>query len=913
MKRNNKLFLLLILPALFFCLWTFISVFTFLRNTGTSFLTLEDSFENQNLWGNISANLVKGQIVAGKFVSTHSNLGTVSIRFRTFERINDDSLLFRIKEENKTDWIYQATYKTDQFQPNQLFPFGFPPQQDSEGKSYVFEIESQNGSLFDSVAIDDTKPVFVARYVLSKRVLLSDPQQLIRFLNLKFSNLSGDNNFLSSWRLFIGITAVYFIATLLNNAFTKWFVLLGFATISTIIFDLDHGWAYSLVISILWFVTFMKFNKTPRDISKIALAFLFVLMMAILVNQTKYLEKISNWAYYFILLAFLRHSIKEDINSFISRIASSQMIKVVSATTIIGLIAYEIYSSRTYYLPILKLIAGPQPIVLLGLAVLIIGVLFISRKGLFFPLLLAIFVLKLPYIFHGNWENKFFVTYMTDEVIFLSPIISYVLSGTLSLNKFLIFGYPPFLFNILYGFFHILFGILKVLNLQLSEIRIIEIIYYQSRLLVLIITVIGSYFYLKVFRELILSRFFQAVLLILINFNGLFFLYSTYLKTDDLVWALGAIAIYQGLVFWKNRTYSNYYKFGLLSLVPSLINYYGYIYLLFFALISIASSSLKKNKENLVSIKSKFIFTFVPLPILWLLANFELIPKIGEVAQYFFKFATSKNELFVPFFENIINYPSYLFYLDYLKFFLSPIALIIIGLLLFVKKSNPFFRLLALSIVLFAMQLSIASYRTDRLFIPIYLFAIFLVVYLLSQVYSFFGKSKLRFIVALITLALVGPILVRTLILAKTLQGDDTRLTLYRYIQHEVPNKASITFLHNSIFGAYATSDYLKMNNSKMFDINVIDLTVGRENERLEEINGYFVVSAFDLDILRKFGSSPYYGKSLQETESLIARSKEVGFIDKINYHSEPFGPIDLFPNSLYGIQNPSLYLYKTN
>ncbi len=910
MKKNRKLLLLLILPILFFCLWVFLSTFAYLKNTGTGFLTLEDSFEKQNLSGDITVNLTKGKIVTGRFVSTHVNLGSISIRFRTFDRINDDKLLFRIREEDKITWFYQAEYKTDQFQPNQLFPFGFPPQKDSKGRSYVFEIESLDGSLFNSVAIGETTPVFVARYTLSKQALLLNPGQFVKFLFIRFQNISKDDQFLSSWRFFVGILSVYCASTLLNNSFIKWFVLLNLATISTIIFDLDHNWVFLSAISLFWFITFIKFKKTSRDIGKIAVTYLFVLMVATLANQTRYLEKISNWVYYLTLMAFLRHMIKKDISSLFNKIASSQTPQIILITVIVGIVVHEI--SNVYYLPVFRLIGGLQPIFILSIFMLILGEALLVLRGKLSPLFFVIFILKLPFIFHGNWENNFFVTYMTDEVVFLSPIISHVHSGSLSLNEFLIFGYPPFLFNVLYGLYSLLFGILKIMSIQLSEIRTLEIIYYGGRLLVLTATVTGSYFFLKVFRELIPSRFYQGLLIILINFNGLFFLYSTYLKTDNLVWAMGAIAIYQGLVFWKNRNRVNYYKFGLFSLIPSLINYYGYIYILFFALISIVSST-PKNKEISIPIKSKLIFTLVILPILWLLANFELAPKIIEVVYYFIKFATSKNELFVPFFENINNYPSYIFYFDYLKFFLTPILLIFIGLLLFMKKTNLYFKLLCLTMVLFFLQLSTASYRTDRLFIPIYIFAILLVVYLLSQIYNFLLKSKLRFVVALISLALAGPILARTLLLAKTLQGEDTRLTLYKYIQQEVPEKASLTFLHNSIFGAYATSDYLKRNNSKMFDIRVIDLTVGRENERLKEIGGYFIVSAFDLDILRKFGNTPYYGRSFQETTDLIARSKEVSFVDKINYHSEPFGPIDLFPNSLYGIQNPPLLIYKTN
>lgn len=114
-----------------------------------------------------------GNIVRGTFIAKYNNLGIISVRFTTHFRINEDSLIFRIKNQNSSTWFYQNTYKTDQFQPNQLFPFGFPPFKDSKGKAYVFELESVSGSEDDSVSINTDFPIAMALYSSDKHYYFS--------------------------------------------------------------------------------------------------------------------------------------------------------------------------------------------------------------------------------------------------------------------------------------------------------------------------------------------------------------------------------------------------------------------------------------------------------------------------------------------------------------------------------------------------------------------------------------------------------------------------------------------------------------------------------------------------------------------------------------------------------------------
>lgn len=114
------------------------------------------------------------------FVSSEDNLGIVSIRFNTFGKINQDSLEFKIKEVDSNEWLSITQHTVDQFQPGELFPFGFPIQTQSQGKKYLVELNSNSGVMGNAVAIDTKSPVILLTHKFFKADLSSRPRILMR-------------------------------------------------------------------------------------------------------------------------------------------------------------------------------------------------------------------------------------------------------------------------------------------------------------------------------------------------------------------------------------------------------------------------------------------------------------------------------------------------------------------------------------------------------------------------------------------------------------------------------------------------------------------------------------------------------------------------------------------------------------
>lgn len=150
-------------------------------------------------------------------------LGQISVRFYNYDRINEDSVLFRIKEKGSNSWYYEHIYKTDQFQPHHLFPFGFPVIQNSRGKEYQIEIISQSGKPDDAVTLSSSHPQVASAHQFPKKGLITNPSLLVEFLvnKIKYSHVSLDT-FISLGKYVHIITlSTVFLYLLFNNVIVK--------------------------------------------------------------------------------------------------------------------------------------------------------------------------------------------------------------------------------------------------------------------------------------------------------------------------------------------------------------------------------------------------------------------------------------------------------------------------------------------------------------------------------------------------------------------------------------------------------------------------------------------------------------------------------------------------------------------
>ncbi len=310
-----KGFLLLVLLA-----YTLYMVF--IRNTYESFSTLNVDQQPRDKIASIGKPLYKNQKVTGQFTAKENYLGIIDFRFNTFNRINNDQLVFRLKEKNNPTWQVVNKYKTDQFQWNDAyFPFGFPVINNSKGKVYDFSIESLNGRKGNAVAISTTRPQFFTQYVFPLRELVHQPKALIYFLIKKVQFILNEKVFLPIAFLYFLPLIIYIELTVDISGFRLGRKIYSFfkenrkflITISSIIgffvylFLIDRVTGSILFIQLfLWLTLIYVYKFDSRKSFLLALCLLITLPVFILVNQLILADRIAYIIYMTIFVGIIQ-------------------------------------------------------------------------------------------------------------------------------------------------------------------------------------------------------------------------------------------------------------------------------------------------------------------------------------------------------------------------------------------------------------------------------------------------------------------------------------------------------------------------------------------------------------------------------------------------------------------------------
>lgn len=213
MKHNNfilkirQIFIWGITPALLLAFAVF-GAFSFDREVNFNTLQYANS-ESQII--HPQKQLLKDEIIEGKFIAQENNLGAIALKITTYNRINDDILSFQLKEAGQKDWYCYNVYFTDRFPDGELYPFGFPIITDSKGKTYEFQIISVKGTPENSIGFLEGSHSFVSRYTFEKNQLIISKKVLISFVFEKICTHFTDSYFLLYFSKFLIPLLLYFI------------------------------------------------------------------------------------------------------------------------------------------------------------------------------------------------------------------------------------------------------------------------------------------------------------------------------------------------------------------------------------------------------------------------------------------------------------------------------------------------------------------------------------------------------------------------------------------------------------------------------------------------------------------------------------------------------------------------------
>jgi hypothetical protein len=175
-----------VIPAVLFLSGTFAGLYYFRE---VSFGSLQYFHSNSQMTGSVGDELIRGERIRGEFTARENNLGTVAIPVYTFNRINNDIIVFQLREKGNEGWQVFNKYFTDRFPTNEVFPFGFPVIPDSKGKTYEFELYSVNGEPGMAIALGRGSNIFASQYVFTRHELQRDRSMIMEFAGKKILNL----------------------------------------------------------------------------------------------------------------------------------------------------------------------------------------------------------------------------------------------------------------------------------------------------------------------------------------------------------------------------------------------------------------------------------------------------------------------------------------------------------------------------------------------------------------------------------------------------------------------------------------------------------------------------------------------------------------------------------------------------
>jgi len=320
----TKLLYFFLIPAGLLAFWIYFSIME-VHDTDQVYLQLTSEYNSDMLHPRDFTEILAGRIITGEFVAPYDNLGIVGLRFWNFYRLNDDFLIFRLKEQGSHRWYYQSRHKVDQFQPHDYFVFGFPPIGPSAGKTYEFEIESESGRPGNAVGISPIEPAVVVKYKISREAVFSSVPAAAQFTAKKILNLAYKPKFVAvSFAYFLPflIYTLYLIIVTwyphLEHFGRRFLIFLLLIAVYLDAFVIPKGDSTMILLFFLVLIVWQRFQASLSIFLYLAVTLFFLSMYYYYRTNPAdffYSERLMAWSFLFFSVHFIhsfRHAAPAD-------------------------------------------------------------------------------------------------------------------------------------------------------------------------------------------------------------------------------------------------------------------------------------------------------------------------------------------------------------------------------------------------------------------------------------------------------------------------------------------------------------------------------------------------------------------------------------------------------------------------
>ena len=157
-----------------------LSFFIFAGNASASKKIIDRSFlKNEYFPLKNSVIIQSGEKYNQEILVSENNFGMLDLLV-SMKNIDDDGVVFRIKESSQESWDYENFYDAEFFTQGLFYSFGFPPYLDSANKTYFIELE-----LVDENKNNEAKIYLLDNQDLAWRAAIDEPFSKILKENFK--------------------------------------------------------------------------------------------------------------------------------------------------------------------------------------------------------------------------------------------------------------------------------------------------------------------------------------------------------------------------------------------------------------------------------------------------------------------------------------------------------------------------------------------------------------------------------------------------------------------------------------------------------------------------------------------------------------------------------------------------------
>jgi cell division protein FtsB len=303
LKLVRKKTAIIIITISLLLLWFTLTLWR-ITSSDISFSVLTFSHGKDNLQSANFSELLANDKITGQFIAKEDNLGIVSIRFNTFNKISRDAIVFKIRRKGDNKWHYENKYNVNQFTHKDLYPFGFQKIENSKDKVFIFEVISLNGKRGNSVAISEQFPILTSHYQYNKDVILSSPSSFLDFLWKKALRSFQQSTVLFSSLIYL-TPLIFYIFYIYKKTFflnRHFFTHLGILAAIDIFLIQQILSSVYILHTIVFLILLSLKSMTSNKIFSYSIIFLIISVMLSLLGKDLFAEKTSIWFYILLLI-----------------------------------------------------------------------------------------------------------------------------------------------------------------------------------------------------------------------------------------------------------------------------------------------------------------------------------------------------------------------------------------------------------------------------------------------------------------------------------------------------------------------------------------------------------------------------------------------------------------------------------